>query len=90
VSDQRLQTRGGERWPGYELCIGDAVQAPGGPSRVAGPGVPAARRRPLMAGKLKLPSEELEPSAWASTVESHGLQPRDERSTNRGRRGVNL
>ena len=35
VSDQHLQTRGGERWPGNDAFAGDAARRPGGPSRRA-------------------------------------------------------
>jgi len=66
VSDQRLQTQGGEWWPGHDLasemrCEGPAVQAAERPARrrrVEGPD----GQKPVFL------SEERRPSAWSSTV----------------------
>ena len=63
VSDQRLQTRGGERWPGNG-SVGDATLSPGGPS-CEGPGASTMRRGVLTAGTVECQSEANDPSGLA-------------------------
>ena len=48
VSDQRLQTRGGERWPD-DGSVGDAALPPGGPSRIVLARNAAGQSAPLTA-----------------------------------------
>jgi hypothetical protein len=65
VSDQRLQTRGGERWPDHG-SVGDAALAPGGPSRIVLTRVPRITRAPLTAvhaGMVRCAGRSFEPTA---------------------------
>jgi hypothetical protein len=75
VSDQRLQTRGGERWPGNDLHRRCGAR-PGGPSRVD-PGVLAARRGLLTAGRpasgQTVPAELPRLKRWSVAAPAMGL-----------------
>ena len=67
VSDQRLQTRGGERWPGGS--VGDAARTfPSRRFKPRRPGVPTARRwAPVMALRTsghRISSNDLGPQRW--------------------------
>ncbi len=73
VSDQRLQTRGGERWPG-QPCIGDAmrgpaVQAASGPARLV------CAPRSLTAGRPGRPVRRTPAECLASSVGKRGAAP---------------
>jgi len=73
---QRLQTRGGERWPGN----GRRRRCGACPRRSKPHLIPACRvrtPRPLTAGRPVVPSADRQPSAWVSTVESHVWVLRD-------------
>jgi len=90
--DQRLQTRGGERWPGHDLasemrCRGPAVQAASGPARLV------CAPRSLTAGRPGRPVRGRRPSAMASSVGKRGAAPTGItrlKCDHRGRCGANL
>ena len=90
--DQRLQTRGGERWPGHDLasemrCKGPAVQAASGPARLV------CAPRSLTAGRPGRPVRGRRPSAMASSVGKRGAAPTGItrlKCDHRGRCGANL